>query len=101
VTLSQNVEEKVRGKGQEEVWSGENVFLSLEVYPDLVFVCLFVVRSVESRSALDQNTSWVIVGYPRGRFYSHKEFSQLLSFYDGSTVVLFRTIPNRPRNEEC
>jgi hypothetical protein len=32
--------------------------------------------------------------------YSNKEFSPLVSFYDGSTVVLFRTIPMRPRNEE-
>ena len=45
VPLRQNAEEKVLWKGQEEVWSGDNVFLSLEVYTDLVFVCLFVVRS--------------------------------------------------------
>jgi hypothetical protein len=56
------------------------------------------VSVVESRSAHDQNTSWVIVGYHRGNFYSNKEFSQLLNFLDmkGSSLV-----PERFRNESC
>jgi hypothetical protein len=33
---------------------------------------------VESRSAHDQNTSWVIVGYPRWKNLFNKEFSQLV-----------------------
>ena len=36
-------------------------------------------RSVESRSALDQNTSWVIVGYPRWRFIQTRSLVNYLS----------------------
>ncbi len=43
--------------------------------------------SVESRSALDQNTSWVIVGYPRWRFIRTRSLVNWLSFLRNEQVV--------------
>jgi hypothetical protein len=47
---------------------------------------------VESRSVYDQNTSWVITGYPGGKIDSNKEFSQLLNSV---------SVPERFRKESC
>ena len=48
---------------------------------DLIILLLSKrIVSVESRSSHDQNTSWIIVGYPGERIYSNKEFSQVLKF---------------------
>ncbi len=43
--------------------------------------------NVESRSALDQNTSWVIVGYPRWRFIRTRSLVNCLSFLRNEQVV--------------
>ncbi len=45
------------------------------------------VRLVESRSALDQNTSWVIVGYPRWRFFRTRSLVNCLSFLRNEQVL--------------
>jgi hypothetical protein len=44
-------------------------------------------ESVESRSALDQNTSWVYHRIPPVKIYSNKEFSQLPEFLRNEQVV--------------
>jgi hypothetical protein len=42
---------------------------------------------VESRSTLDQNTSWVYLRIPLVKIYSNKEFSQLPKFLRNEQVV--------------
>ncbi len=44
-------------------------------------------HSVESRSALDQNTSWVYRRIPPVKIYSNQEFSQLPEFLRNEQVV--------------
>jgi hypothetical protein len=46
-----------------------------------------LLRRVESRSALDQNTSWVYLRLPLVKIYSNKEFSQLPKFLRNEQVV--------------
>jgi hypothetical protein len=43
--------------------------------------------SVESRSELDQNTSWVYLRIPLVKIYSNKEFSQLTKILRNEQVV--------------
>ncbi len=47
---------------------------------------------VESRSALDQNTSWVYLRIPLVKIYSNKEFSQLPKFLRNEQVVQFQKV---------
>jgi hypothetical protein len=46
-----------------------------------------MMHSVESRSALDQNTSWVYRRIPPVKIYSNQEFSQLPEFLRNEQVV--------------